>query len=119
MKMLVRSAVMIAAVAGSAAAQPMTMPGMAGGSSAADQEFAAGMTKMNNGMAGAPMTGNTDQDFVAMMIPHHQGAVDMAKTELKYGKDPELLALSREIIAAQDKEIAQMKRWQALHKPKS
>jgi uncharacterized protein (DUF305 family) len=58
------------------------------------------------------MTGDPDRDFVAMMIPHHQGAVDMAKTELQYGKDPALRKLARTIVAAQQKEIAQMTRWQ-------
>lgn len=84
--------------------------------SPADQDFAAGMTKMNNDMATAPMTGNADRDFVDMMIPHHQGAVAMAQTELKYGKDPELRRLAHDIIAAQDKEISQMQHWQAAHK---
>ena len=60
-------------------------------------------------------TGNPDKDFVAMMIPHHQGAVDMAKVELKFGKDPELRKLAQEIVAAQEKEIAFMKAWQKKH----
>jgi uncharacterized protein (DUF305 family) len=74
-------------------------------------EMNSGMTKMNKDMAGAPMNGNPDHDFVTMMIPHHQGAIDMAKTELKYGTDPEMRQLARDIIAAQDKEIAQMNAW--------
>jgi uncharacterized protein (DUF305 family) len=86
---------------------------MQGMSSTADQSFAGGMNEMNHAMAAAPMTGNADQDFVAMMLPHHQGAVAMAKTELQYGKDPELRELARDIVAAQDKEIAQMQAWQA------
>ena len=46
-----------------------------------------------------------------MMIPHHQGAIDMAKVELKYGKDPELKKLAQDIIDAQEKEISFMKDW--------
>jgi uncharacterized protein (DUF305 family) len=57
-------------------------------------------------------SGNPDKDFVMMMIPHHQGAINMAQLELKYGKDPELKALAESIIRAQDKEISQMKTWQ-------
>ena len=58
-------------------------------------------------------TNNADIDFVRGMIPHHQGAVEMAKIQLKYGKDRELRKLSEEIIAAQKKEIEFMKKWQA------
>lgn len=94
---------------------PMKMQGMSQPASPADQDFAAGMTRMNNSMAAAPMTGNADRDFVAMMLPHHQGAVAMAQTELKYGKDPEMRKLAHDIIAAQDKEISQMQHWQAKH----
>ncbi len=60
-------------------------------------------------------TGDADADFVAMMIPHHEGAVDMAKIELQYGKDPELRKLAENIVAAQEKEIAFMKEWQTKH----
>ena len=96
-----------------------TMPGMpkAPGQSAAtpaDQAFMASMARMNATMK-VPMTGNPDADFVAMMIPHHQGAVDMAKVELQYGKSRELRQMAQDIIASQTKEIAEMRRWQARH----
>lgn len=67
------------------------------------------MAVMDHGMKDAPMTGDPDHDFAAMMIPHHQGAIDMAKVELLYGKDPVLLRLAQEIIVAQDQEIALMR----------
>lgn len=76
------------------------------------------MDKMNKAMSSAPMTGDADHDFVVMMLPHHQGAVDMARFELAHGKDPALLKLAREIVAAQDKEIAFMKSWLAKHPAK-
>jgi uncharacterized protein (DUF305 family) len=95
------------------------MAGMSGmaqaAKSPADEAVMAGMSKMNHDMAAAPMTGNPDQDFVAMMIPHHQGAVSMAEVELRYGHDPILRKLAQEIIAAQKQEIAEMTAWQQQH----
>ena len=67
------------------------------------------MAIMSRDMAHAPMTGNPDQDFASMMIPHHQGAIDMAKLEVLYGKDPVLRRLAQEIIVTQDSEIAVMR----------
>ena len=66
------------------------------------------MNIMNHGMANAPMNGTVDHDFAAMMIPHHQGAVDMAKAELLYGTNPVLRRLAQEIIVTQGQEIEVM-----------
>jgi uncharacterized protein (DUF305 family) len=68
------------------------------------------MVSMDDAMKGAPMTGDPDHDFAAMMIPHHQGAIDMAKAELLYGKNPILRRLAQEIVVTQASEIAVMQR---------
>ena len=72
------------------------------------EENEAAMTKMMGGMAAKP-TGDIDRDFVAMMNPHHQGAVDMAIIELRYGKNEQLRRIAQEIIVDQMQEIAAMK----------
>ena len=56
-------------------------------------------------------TGNADVDFVKAMVPHHQGAIDMAKTVLAFGNNPEVRKLAEEVIKAQEGEIALMKEW--------
>jgi len=68
----------------------------------------AAMTRMMNGMAVKP-TGDVDRDFVAMMIPHHQGAIDMAVALLRYGHNEQLRRLAQEIIVTQQQEIAAMR----------
>jgi len=72
------------------------------------EENDAAMTKMMNDMAAKP-TGDVDRDFVAMMTPHHQGAIDMAIIELRYGKNEQLRRIAQEIIVDQMQEIAAMK----------
>ena len=65
---------------------------------------------MHEGM-NITFTGNADADFVNGMIPHHQGAVEMAKVVLAFGKDPEIRKLAETIIQAQESEIAMMRAW--------
>jgi len=87
--------------------QSMQPKGDAGPSSLA---FNGINMKMHSAMDIA-FTGNADVDFVKGMIPHHQGAIDMAKTVLAFGKDPEVRKLAEEVIKAQEGEIALMNEW--------
>lgn len=68
----------------------------------------AAMNKMMASMTVKP-TGDVDRDFVAMMVPHHQGAIDMAQAELKYGHNEQLRRLAQEIVVTQQQEIAVMR----------
>jgi uncharacterized protein (DUF305 family) len=88
------------------------MPGAGAGTArAADETFMSmmgeAMRRMDSGMNVAP-TGDPDRDFARMMIPHHQGAVDMALVELRFGKDERLRRLAQGIIVEQRQEIALM-----------
>lgn len=97
------------------------MPGMDHGAmgaapSAAAPPHQAALTAANDAMMTAmnpTFTGKPDRDFVLMMIPHHQGAIEMAKVELAHGTSPEIRGLAEAIIAAQEKEIADMQAWLA------
>ena len=73
------------------------------------------MDRMHHGMTAAPASGDPDGVFVRMMIPHHQGAIDMSKALLLYGKDRELQQLAKSIIAEQQNEIQLMQLWLAKH----
>jgi uncharacterized protein (DUF305 family) len=95
-----------------AAAQDHSAHKMAGGSSPAALALAEANAKMHADM-NLPLTGNPDVDFVAGMVPHHQGAVDMARIVLQYGKDPEVRKFAEGVIAAQEAEILWMKDWLA------
>lgn len=80
------------------------------GTSAFSKDMEKSMADMHKNMLVKP-SGDVDKDFVLMMIPHHQGAIDMAKGVLKHGKDPKVKKIAQEIIAAQEKEITEFNKW--------
>ena len=92
---------------GGMSAQGMQPKGDTGPSSLAFH----GINMKMHGAMDIAFTGNADVDFVKGMIPHHAGAVDMAKTVLAFGKDPEVRKLAEEIVKAQESEIALMQGW--------
>ena len=73
----------------------------------------ASMTAMNGSMKAAAMNGNVDHDFAAMMIPHHEGAIEMAKAELSFGRNKTMRRLAQEILVDQKSEIDAMNLWLA------
>lgn len=75
------------------------------------QAYLESMQPMHDGMMAGIMADDPDLAFAKGMLPHHQGAVDMARIELKYGKDPAMRALAESIIQAQESEIAEMQAW--------
>jgi uncharacterized protein (DUF305 family) len=77
----------------------------------------ASMDKMHMAMGTIDRSGNADVDFVRLMLPHHQAAVDMARTQLAYGKDPEMRRLAQKIITDQQSEIALMQGWLKQQQP--
>lgn len=114
MTRLALSAILVASLAFAAHAETVDHSAHAGmgDMSAASQAFMEANTRMHEGMA-IPLTGNADIDFIAGMIPHHQGAVDMARIVLEHGTDPEVRAFAEKVIAAQEAEIEWMKTWLA------
>ena len=89
------------------------------GNESADDPGWSGLTssmeKMHSAMAAIGPSGATDVDFVRLMLPHHQAAIDMAKTQLLYGKDPQVRRLAQEIITDQQSEIQLMQLWLKSH----
>ena len=86
--------------------------GAMSGASDASKAYVAAMNKMDADMKFMMMTGKPGIDFVTMMIPHHQAAIDMAKAYLASAeRDADLVELSQDIIAAQEREIAFLRKW--------
>lgn len=82
------------------------------------RDMAAAMARMMGSMHAAPPSGDPDQDFLAMMVPHHEGAIEMARLLLLHGRDPLTRQLAEEILAGQTVEVAAMQaRLAALHSP--
>lgn len=98
-------------LANSTGHEGMAMPGMAGEGDAAHQDLMDGMDRMNADMMAGGTAADLDVAFVCSMIPHHRGAIDMAKAELAHGDDPWARQMAEQIIAGQEQEIAEMLQW--------
>jgi uncharacterized protein (DUF305 family) len=82
-------------------------------------EFVEDMRKMHSAMISVQPSADGDVDFVLLMLPHHQAAINMAKSQLMYGKDPQVRRLAQEIITDQQSEIELMQLWLKRHEPRS
>jgi uncharacterized protein (DUF305 family) len=82
-------------------------------------ELMGSMEKMHVAMASAEPSNDNDVDFVKLMLIHHQAAIDMAKTQLLYGKDAQVRRLAQEIVTDQQSEIDLMQLWLKQHRPDS
>jgi uncharacterized protein (DUF305 family) len=110
MRNLVKIGLVLASLSATSFAEPASKT-----SADATGDMGDAMATMHSRMGAVSKTKDPDQDFVAMMIPHHQGAVDMATVYLKKGKDPEIRKLAEKIISAQKEEIAFLQNWQKAH----
>ncbi|MDQ0132933.1 uncharacterized protein (DUF305 family) [Neorhizobium galegae] len=118
-KIILMTAALSALIGGPLAAQEMkgmdhSKMNMPTGGSPSTKAFEDANARMHKDMA-TQYSGDTDADFVRSMIPHHQGAIDMAKIELAHGKDPEIRQLAEAVIKAQEAEIAEMRSWLKAH----
>lgn len=82
----------------------------------ADHEMMQSMEAMHQKMSSMQMIGDHDHDFAMMMRSHHQAGIDMAKAQLKNGKDSQMQAMAKKIISDQTKEIKKLDQWLAKHK---
>jgi uncharacterized protein (DUF305 family) len=102
------------ALAQQAPAQDHGGHGMATPGNPVIQDFRKANEKMHMDM-NVGLTGDADSDFARSMIPHHQGAIDMARIALEHGKDPEIRKIAEGVVKAQESEIAELKEWLARH----
>jgi len=109
---LKRSSFVLVALAATVGTSAVAFAASPTGTSAEEAPFLAendkAMTKMMDDMSIKP-TGDVDRDFVAMMVPHHQGAIDMAQAELRYGHNEQLRRIAQEIVVEQQQEIVAMR----------